>query len=85
MRWAARYESKSDIIFRPRSVRVEIRDETTLTLSPKKERKRFSGQNVLDRWVLPPTTLSPTSAPGKLCLEVRGPGVAPVRSPHSPV
>lgn len=85
MRRAASYESKSDIIFRPRSVRVEIRDETTLTLRTKKERKKFSGQNVLDQWVLPPTALSPPSAPGKVCLEVRGPGVAPVRSPHSPV
>lgn len=54
MRWAASYKSKSDIIFRPRSVQVEIGDETTLTLRTKKE-KKFSGQNDLDRWVLPPT------------------------------
>ena len=55
MRWAASYESKSDIIFRPRSVQVEIGDETTLTLRTKKERKKLSGQNALDRWVLAPT------------------------------
>lgn len=84
MRWAASYKSKSDIIFRPRSVQVEIGDETTLTLRTKKE-KKFSGQNDLDRWVLPPTAPPPTSTPGKVCLEVRGPGVAPVHSPPSPV